>query len=95
MHSMERKRLMDKMDIEFFGGGEAWRIERLIRVYLHIKGSLRSDLISLADREGQLTAHVENKNLNLYSAIQAAWESEGESQAMILCGDEVVVEMNV
>ncbi len=92
---MERKKLMDKMDIEFFGGGEAWRIERLIRVYLHIKGSLRSDLISLADREGQLTAHVENKNLNLYSAIQAAWESEGESQSVITCGDEVVVEMNI
>ena len=63
---MERKKLMDKMDIEFFGGGEAWRIERLIRVYLH-----------------------------LYSAIQAAWESEGESQSVITCGDEVVVEMNI
>lgn len=86
---------MDKIDIEFFGGGEAWRIERLIRVYLHIKSSLRKDLINLADSEGQLTAHVENKNLNLYSAIQTAWESEGESQAVIFCGEEVVVEMNI
>jgi hypothetical protein len=92
---MEGKKQMDKVDIEFFGDGEAWRIERLMRAYLQIDPSLRKDLINLADREGQLTAHVDNKNLNLYSAIQTAWESEGESQAIIFCGSEVVVEMNV
>ena len=84
--------MSDKIDLSLSGNGEAWRIERLMRTYLHIKEDLRAYIVKLADQEGTLTAFVTDKNINTYTAIRDAWAFEAEHHVVIVHANKIVCE---
>ena len=83
---------MIKADIEFCGGGDEDRVQRLMDVYARIDKSIRPHIDRLEDHKGCLTAHVSLSSITVYQAISDAWRDEGECSMVIKRRGEVLCE---
>ena len=73
-------------DILLDGEGEQWRVDRLMRTYLHIDHKIKHKVKALSDHEGCLSAYLLTKNLQVCAEVQRAWQEEGECMIEFYCG---------
>lgn len=78
MNKLEENRMI--YDIALDGEGEQWRVDRLIRTYLHIDQTIKHKVTALKDHEGCLSVYLLTKNLQVCAEVQRAWNEEGENR---------------